>query len=77
MIAPVAQKMIGVRKRDKALGMLGSQENVRGILDADNIVGRRVKHQQRFAQVDKAIVDVLLCDVVEEFALDAERPSNQ
>src|SRR5262249_34214158 len=57
--------------------MLGSQKNVRGILHSDNIMSRRVKHQQRLAQVCEAIVDTLLCDVIEEFALDAEWPTGK
>src|SRR5215471_19204210 len=57
--------------------MLGSQENVRGILDADDAVRWRVEHQQCFAQVGKAIVDALRCDVIEKFAFDAERPTGE
>ena len=72
-----AQQMVGAGERDEALGMPGGDENVRGIVDADQIVGRRMEHQQRLAQVGEAFVELLRGDVVEEFALDAERPPGE
>ncbi len=73
----LAQEMIGAGERDKAFRMLGGGEDVRGILDADQVVGRRMKHQQRFAQIRETFVQLLLGHVVEEFALDAERPAGE
>ena len=61
----------------KLFGMLGGDENVRGIVDADQIVGRRMEHQQRLAQRGEAFVELLLRHVVKEFALDGERPPGQ
>ena len=49
-IARLAQQMIGAGERDEALRMLGGGEDVRGVVDADQIVGRRMEHQQRLAQ---------------------------
>ena len=57
--------------------MLGGGEDVRGIVDADQVVGRRMEHQQRLAQIGEAGVQLLLGHVVEEFAFDAERPPGQ
>src|SRR4029077_3958458 len=59
-------------ERHKALGVLGTKENVRGILDTDGVVCGRVEHQQRFVQIGEAILDALLRDVIKEFALDTE-----
>ena len=43
--------MGGVIQRDEALGMVRGQEDLRGILDSDNFVDRRVQNQQGAAQV--------------------------
>ncbi len=69
--------MVGAGERDEALGMLGRAENMRGVVDADGVVGRRVEHQQRLAQGGEAFVEFLLGHVVEEFTPDAERPPGQ
>src|SRR5512139_635946 len=36
-----------------------------------------MEYKQRLAQVGQAILDALLGDIIEKFALDAERPSGQ
>ena len=76
-VAPAAQQMVGVDERDKALGMLGGEENAARVVDADRVVGRRMQHQQRLAQVGDARDQLLLGDVVEKLAPDAERPTRQ
>ena len=48
-VAHPAQQVVGAAERNEALGMLGGAENMRGIVDADQVVGRRMKHQQRLA----------------------------
>ena len=50
---------------------------MRGVVDADQIVGRRMKHQQRLAQRGEAFVELFLGNVIEEFALDGERPPGE
>ena len=52
-------------------------ENARSILDADSVIGRRMEYQQRLVKVDEAVVDALLRDVIEEFALDTKWPAGQ
>ena len=57
--------------------MLGRDEYLRRILDADGVVGRRVHHQQRLVQLLDMRHQAMLGDIVEEFALYAERPSRE
>jgi hypothetical protein len=54
--------------------MLGGEENIRGIVDPDRVVGRRMHDQQRLVQLSNLRHQALLGDVVEELALDVERP---
>lgn len=76
-IALLAQQMIGTGERYETLGMLGGSENTRSILDADDVVGGRMKHQQRLAKIGETILDILLGNVIEEFTLDAKWPTGQ
>ena len=69
--------MIGAGERDKALGMLGGDEDLGGVVDADGVVGRRMHDQQRLVQVGDLRHQLVLGDVVEEFALDVERPAGE
>ena len=69
--------MIGTGERDEALGMLGRREDMRGVLDADGLVGRRMEDQQRLAQLRDALGELLLGDVSQEFPADAERPPGE
>ncbi len=57
--------------------MLGRQKDVRGIVDADGVVGRRMEHQQRFAQAGDLFIQRPASNVVEELALDGERASGE
>ena len=57
--------------------MLCRYENLRRILDADGVVGRRMHHQQRLVQVCHLRHQIMLGDVVKEFALDVERPAGE
>ena len=76
-IAPFAQQMIRAGQRDKTLGMLGGDEDARGVVDADGVVGRRMHDQQRLVQVGHMRHQAVLGDVVEEFARDVERPAGE
>ena len=69
--------MIRICQRDEALGMLGRDKNARRVVDADGIVGRRMHDQQRLVQFGDMLHQAMLGDVVEEFALDAERPAGE
>ena len=69
--------MIRARQRHKALGMLGRDENVRGIVDPDRVVGRRMHDQQRLVQLCDVRHQAVFGDVVEEFALDVKRPPGE
>ncbi len=60
--------MIGVRQRHETLGMLGGEEDIGGVVDADGVVGRRVHDQQRLVQLCDMRHQAVMGDVVEEFA---------
>ena len=53
-VARQAQEMIGAGQRNEAFGMFGGQEDLAGIVDADGVVGRRMKHQERLVQIGDA-----------------------
>ena len=76
-VALAGEQMIGARQRHKALGMLGRDEDMRGIVDADGVVGRRMHDQQRLVQLCHLRHQAVLGDVVEEFALDVKRPAGE
>ena len=57
--------------------MLCGDEDMGGVVDADGVVGRRVHDQQRLVQFGHLRRQVVLGDVVEEFALDVERAAGQ
>ncbi len=44
------EQMIGAGQQDEALGMFGSDENLRGVVDAHGVVGGRMHDQQRLVQ---------------------------
>ena len=69
--------MIGAGERDEAFRMLRGEENVAGIVDADRVVGRRMKYQQRLVQRADAGGEHLLGDIVEKSAADAELPAGE
>ena len=48
-----------------------------GVVDADDLVARRVTHQQRLVHASDAVEEALACDVVEELFGNDERPSGQ
>src|ERR1043165_1410843 len=73
-ICLTAQQMIGIVQRDKTFGMFRRRENARGIVDADNVIDRRMEDEQRFAQIFQMLAELPFGDVVEELALDAEGP---
>ena len=41
-IALLIEQMIGTGERDETFGMLGCNENMGGVVDADRVVGRRM-----------------------------------
>jgi len=71
-VAIAAEQVIGAVERNEALRMLGGGKNVAGIVDADSVVGRRMEDQQRLVQCRDMPGEILLRDVVEERAADAE-----
>ena len=76
-VARAADEVIGAGERDETFGMLCREKNLAGIVDADRVVGRRMKHQQRLVQVGDEGFEILLRDIVEQAAADAERPAGQ
>ena len=76
-IARLLEQMIGAAERHEALRMLRGGEDRARVLDADQIVGRRMHHQQRLAQVARGRLELLLRDIVEEFLADAERAARE
>ena len=72
-IARAAEQMVGAGERDEALGMFRRGENVARIVDADQIVGRRMKDQQRLVQFGDVGREILLRDIVNERFADMER----
>ena len=76
-VALLAQQVIGAGERNETLGMFGRGEDPRRIVDAHGVVGRRMEYQQRLAQSGHALRDALFRNVVEEFALDPERPPGE
>src|SRR6476469_7049856 len=52
--------------------MFRAHENAGGVVDANGVVGRGMHDQQRLAQIMDIVEQALLCDVVEELALDGE-----
>ena len=60
--------MIGTRERTKLFGCFAVDEDARRVVDADQLVGRRMEYEQRLVQMRDAVHQHLLGDVVEEFA---------
>ena len=76
-VAAAAQQVIGAGERDEAFGMLGRGEDAARIVDADDLVGRRVEDQQCLAQIGNAIDELVLGEIVDEAAADAKLPTRQ
>ncbi len=57
--------------------MLRREENAAGAVDADDVVLRRVEDEQRLVQLGDVRGEILLGDVVEEGAADAERAARE
>ena len=72
-----AQEMVGAGERDKAFWVPGGDEDLGGVFDADGVVGRRMHDQQCLVQCFDPRHQLLLGDIIEEFALDAERPAGE
>ena len=51
--------MVRSVERDETLGVLRSRENRHGMLDADDLIPRRVHDEQRFAQVGDVLPNCL------------------
>src|SRR5712692_2242436 len=66
--------MVGIGERDEALGMFGRREDLARVVDPDGGVDRRMKDEQRLAQVFDALEQPLLGDIVEKLAPDSESP---
>ena len=64
-------------ERHEALRVLRGGEDRARILDADHVVGRRMHHQQRLAQLARRTGELLLGDIVEELLADAERAAGE
>ena len=76
-VAAAAQEVIGAGERDEAFGMLGRGEDAARIVDADDLVGRRVEDQQCLAQIGNAIDELMLGEIVDEAAADAKLPTRE
>ena len=70
-----AQQVVRRVERDEALGMLGQLEQPPGVLEADDRVHRRVEDQQRPMEPSEDTPQMILRQVVEQRAADAERAS--
>ena len=64
--------MIRVVERDEALGMARGLEYLGRVLDAHDVVPRRVKDEQCFVQIPERSLEILYLDIVEELLLDPE-----
>ena len=71
-IAAAAQEMVGAGQRHEALGVSRRGKDMARILDAHQFVGRRMKDEQRFAQIGNSIAQLLPGNVVEEGAANPE-----
>ncbi len=58
-IAALAEQVVGAGERDEALGMLCRQEDLRRVLNPDQLVGRRMEDQQRLLQLRDARGELL------------------
>src|SRR5215470_7980680 len=65
--------MIGSSERHKALRMLGSKENVRGVVDANGLIAGRMEYQKCLVQIGDTVVNALLGDIMKKLTLDTER----
>ena len=65
--------MIGVVQGDEALGMSGRHEDGGSVVDADDLVQRRMHHQQRAFQAADGIQRRAGPDVVDEALTDPVR----
>src|SRR5579883_855759 len=69
--------MIGIGERHEALRVPRGRENAAGVVDAHDLVRRRMEYQQRLAQDRNAPAQRLLGNIVQELAADAERPAGE
>ncbi len=76
-IARPPQQVIGAGERNEAFRMLGRGENAAGIVDADGLVGWRVKDEQCLAQSANALGEILPGDIGKQGTADAERSADQ
>jgi hypothetical protein len=66
------EQVVSVVERHEALGVPRSQEDVRGVADADDVVARRVEHEQCPSQPRDVRVEALVRDILQELAPDLE-----
>src|SRR5918996_5146336 len=76
VLAP-AQEMVGIIKRDEALGVPGSGEDGACVLDPDELVAGPVKDQKRAPESRDRLLEALALDVFEELAPDAETAAGE
>ena len=70
-------QVIGIVQRDEALRMARGRKDARGVLDADDLVARRLHHQQRLAEVADLVFEPMRLGVLDERAADVEWPAGE
>src|SRR3954470_21625171 len=76
-VGAARQQVVRVVQRNKALGMLRSRKNTRGVLDAHCRIQWRMQHQQWDAQPGDSRLEVVTRQVVDETLAYDERPASQ
>ena len=76
-IVTVGEQVVGAVERHEALRVASRLEDLRGVVDRDGVVDRRVHHQQRPLHGRHPIGDHVIAQVVDELLADPERPTGQ
>ena len=69
--------MVGIVERNEALRVLGREIDFLCVVDADDVVDRRMEDQQGAPQMRDDVAELLRADVVEELLFDAKRTSDE
>ena len=71
------QQVVGIVERNEALGVLRRTKDARGVVDADDLVERRMEDEQRPPKHGDVRGQLVPLDVVEKLPANAERPPNE
>src|SRR5215207_4340688 len=76
-VLATGEEMVGLVERHKALRVPGRLEDPLGVLDPDDLVGGRMKDEERPVQVVNPGLEILASHVVEELLRDGKSPSGE